>query len=586
MARGLGAFLSYAHLNDEHDGGRLTQLSAQLEREVRVQTAQSSFKIFVDTDVHWGEPWRQRIEQALDSARFLIPVITPGYLSSKECRREFERFLERERRVGTGDLIFPLMYVDTPAVTASVSRTRDPVALEIRKREYVSWVDLRFEPWTNAAVGARLAKLANMIGGALRTGRRSRSESTGHGRRPLSSERILPSASRTSVRSDKSILRASSRTGEPPTIIVDPLPKRGDHTSVQAAVTHAAPGARVLVRPGFYRGGLVLDKPLEIIGEGSQEDIIIEAVRADALVFNTNFGRVANLTLRQNGGGRWYGVDIAQGRLELEDCDISSKSLACVAIHGGADPRLRRNRIHDGQQTGVLAYDDARGTLEENEISGNGFSGIEITAAADPVVRRNRIHDNVGLGVYVYNAGRGTFEENDMFGHDDLPAAMITEGGNPIFRRNLIHHNDGLFIHSRGRGVFEGNEIFETVGAGVGVSEAATPTFRRNRIHNCRSSGVFVYDGGQPIFQDNDIYENSGAGVEVRAASQVRFRANRILRNGYEGVWVYSGGGGVFEQNRVADNAMGTWAIDRASRRKIRRDDEVQPASRGHREAL
>ena len=30
-------------------------------------------------------------------------------------------------------------------------------------------------------------------------------------------------------------------------------------------------------------------------------------------------GRVANLTLRQMGSGQWDGVDISQGRLDLED---------------------------------------------------------------------------------------------------------------------------------------------------------------------------------------------------------------------------------------------------------------------------
>ena len=71
------------------------------------------------------------------------------------------------------------------------------------------------------------------------------------------------------------------------------------------------------------------------------------------VVFRANISRIANLTLRQAGGeGTWYGVDIGQGRLELEGCDITSHSGACVAIHGGADPRLRRNTIHDGKQCG------------------------------------------------------------------------------------------------------------------------------------------------------------------------------------------------------------------------------------------
>ncbi len=559
----------------------MRELSERLGREVEVQTG-TTFEIFNDRTIRWGELWRDRIEHAIDTATFLIPFVTPSFLTSKECRREFEQFVQRERTLGSTHLIFPIMYVDVEAVTSAASRTRDPVVLEIRKRQFVSLEDLRFEPLTSATVGFRLKEFAGMIREALKTqgqlARRGRSFS------PPQATAADPStsSSRTPLqkRSDISPSLGSHGTVEQQTVIVDPLPQRGDYTSVQDAIAHVPPGARIVVRAGLYPGGLVLKTPLEIIGEGAREDVIIEAAGADALVFNTTFGRVANLTLRQIGGGSWYAVDIAQGRLELEDCDISSKSLACVGIHGGADPRLRRNRIRDGNQPGILVYDDARGTIEDNEISGNRFSGIEVLGAADPVLRRNRIHHNGGVCVYVYESARGVFEENDIFGHQSFPGVMIAERGNPVFRRNSIHHNDGVFIHSGGKGLFEDNQIFDAVGSGIGVIEEATPVFRRNRIRNCGHSGVFVYAGGRPLFEDNDICGNAHAGIEIGAAAQATFRGNRVLRNGYEGIWVYSGGGGVFERNHLVDNAMGSWHIDRASQRKVQRDD-VEVDSQG-----
>ena len=109
--------------------------------------------------------------------------------------------------------------------------------------------------------------------------------------------------------------------------------RRGDFATVGAAIKAAKPGDRILVRPGLYEEGLVVDKPLEILGDGPVADIEIRARGASVLAFQASIGRVANLTLRQAGGeGNWFGVDITQGRLDLEGCDISSQSLACVAI--------------------------------------------------------------------------------------------------------------------------------------------------------------------------------------------------------------------------------------------------------------
>jgi parallel beta-helix repeat protein len=109
-------------------------------------------------------------------------------------------------------------------------------------------------------------------------------------------------------------------------------------------------------------------------------------------------------------------VDITQGRLDLEGCEISSQSFACVVIRDGADPRLRRNKIHDGKQGGVLVFDSGLGTLEDNDITGNARSGVEVTGG-NPTVRGNRINRNGYTAVYVHDGGQSVVEDNDLTGN-------------------------------------------------------------------------------------------------------------------------------------------------------------------------
>ena len=72
------AFLSYVRADDAHEGGRLTQLRERLSGEVRIQTG-AAFPIFQDqSSIVWGQQWKERIENSLDAATFLIPIITPG----------------------------------------------------------------------------------------------------------------------------------------------------------------------------------------------------------------------------------------------------------------------------------------------------------------------------------------------------------------------------------------------------------------------------------------------------------------------------------------------------------------------------
>ena len=177
--------------------------------------------------------------------------------------------------------------------------------------------------------------------------------------------------------------------------MVDPFPKRGDFTTIGAAIKAAPPGDRILVRPGLYQEGLVVDKPLEILGDGPVADIEVQARSHNVLVFRANIGRVANLTLRQVGGeGQWFGVDITQGRLELEGCDISSQSLACVAIRDGADPRLRRNRIHDSKQERRLRLRRQPGDAGGQRHHRQRPLRCGDRTGGNPTLRHNRIHGN------------------------------------------------------------------------------------------------------------------------------------------------------------------------------------------------
>ena len=100
------AFMSYAHPDDTR--GRLTEFREHLGDEVHIQTGEE-FLIFQDRkDLQWGENWKKRIEESLDDATFLIPIITPSFFKSQACRDELERFLDREKKLGRNDLVLPI----------------------------------------------------------------------------------------------------------------------------------------------------------------------------------------------------------------------------------------------------------------------------------------------------------------------------------------------------------------------------------------------------------------------------------------------------------------------------------------------
>jgi len=304
MSRQPAAFMSYVRFVDQHEGGKLTQFRERLAAEVQVQTGEE-FPIFQDrNDIAWGQNWKARIEEALDAVTLLIPIITPAFFYSPPCREELARFLERERDLGRQNLILPVYYVSSPELDDPERRKSDELAKVLAARQYPDWRELRFEPFTSPVVGRALAHMASRMRDSFWRQLLPTQPSRPRRSRPASAQAAGSEATGTE---SAATVRPAAKS-EPPTRVVDAFPGRGDFTTIGAAIKAARPGDRILVRPGLYQEGLVVDKPLEILGDGPLADIEVHAPRADALLFKANIGRVANLTLRYLGPiGNWDG---------------------------------------------------------------------------------------------------------------------------------------------------------------------------------------------------------------------------------------------------------------------------------------
>lgn len=400
----------------------------------------------------------------------------------------------------------------------------------------------------------------------------------------------------------------------------------GHYRTLAAAVRAAPPGARLLVRPGLYIEGIVLDRPLEIVGDGSGEEVVVESADAPCLAMQADHAVVRGLVLRGRAGARdksHPAVDIARGQLVLHDCDITSDSVACVAIHGpAANPLIRRCQIHDGQQAGILVWDHAQGTVEDCTIFGHAGPAVEITQGASPVIRRCQIRDGQQTGMLVSDGGEGTVEDCDIFGHRQAGVAITTgaaplvrrcqihdgqesgvavsdhgqgtvddcaifrnvlagvevkEGGGAVFRRCQIYdgRRGGVLVHQQGEGIVQECAIFGNALAGVTIASAGNPAVERCRIHGGKDAGVVVYQQGAGTVDGCDIFGNVGVGIAISEGGRPVVRGCRINQNGDVAVWVYEHGGGRVEDCDLTGNAGGAWDVEAGCRVERSRNKEL-----------
>ncbi len=136
-------FWSYVHTDDEVDMGRATQLAKDIAANYEA-TKGERIELFLDRDdLHWGDAWLDRVDEALSNVAFFIPVITPLYFTRLECRRELQFFVNKAEKLGVTEIILPILYRDVPALHEA--DPTDPLMKTIKQIQWRSWTELRLK---------------------------------------------------------------------------------------------------------------------------------------------------------------------------------------------------------------------------------------------------------------------------------------------------------------------------------------------------------------------------------------------------------------------------------------------------------
>jgi hypothetical protein len=155
-------FWSYVHADDEASHGRIVQLARDIVAEYEAQTTEK-IQLFLDRDdLKWGDAWRSVIDEALASVAFFIPVITPRFFKSVECRRELKQFADRAKALGVKQLIMPILWIDVPDLHDPAKR--DDLMDMVVDFQWEPLITLRHAERGSSEYTKAVEKLADRIG--------------------------------------------------------------------------------------------------------------------------------------------------------------------------------------------------------------------------------------------------------------------------------------------------------------------------------------------------------------------------------------------------------------------------------------
>lgn len=321
----------------------------------------------------------------------------------------------------------------------------------------------------------------------------------------------------------------------------------GDFESLVEAVKAAPKRAVIRIRPGEHIGGLVIDRHLDLIGEGAHGEVVLVNAGAPCVTWSTDVGRIENLTFLQRtkaSGPPIPAVLVSRGRPLFHACSFSSVAGAgFIALGPLANPQVVNCLVHGCGECGLAFMNGACGAVLECRVSDNGFAGIEVSEGSAPTVTSTEFVQGLDCGAHIYNGGRGTFKYC-RFEKNATNGIVVREAGFGTFENCHIVGNrmNGVCITSKSAPVFLQSVIATNAGDAVLV-DAADGEFSSCNLNGNTGNGVCINAGGNPQFLNCEITKNEGYGLLLAdATSSIRdFEKSRWKGN--KGVeWIHKAG--------------------------------------------
>lgn len=148
-------FISYSHQDQNSStGGDIRQFAADVVDALDGLHGRT-VRLFVDVkNVGWGEDLWSRLDRELQASTFLIPFITPRYLKSDGCRREFMSFADGVQRNNSEQLLLPLIWITPPALQSEA--VTDPIVERLKST-------LRLDVSAARRADQKSAEYANLV---------------------------------------------------------------------------------------------------------------------------------------------------------------------------------------------------------------------------------------------------------------------------------------------------------------------------------------------------------------------------------------------------------------------------------------
>ncbi|RFS45638.1 AAA family ATPase [Micromonospora craniellae] len=321
------------------------------------------------------------------------------------------------------------------------------------------------------------------------------------------------------------------------------------YRTISDAITAAAAGDVISIRPGRYVEPIVLDRDVTLCAAGAAGGVTIEHHDTPVVKLTAEAATVTGLTIVHRGDSS-AAVEVAAGRLRLDECTIEAESAAAVWVYDTGEALVGSSRIANSVGAGLIFANGGGGAVTDCVFQGVHAAAIVIRAGGDPAVSSCTFTDLGASAVLVADGGRGSIRDCQIRSAGS-PAIAVEGDSRPALRQVTIDspRGAGILVASGSTPVFEDISVVAPGAQGIVLADRAAPEIRGLSITEAAGYGIHVLGDSGGSLSGCDVLGARATAVHVTDSSPV-FDGLTIRGGGAEGLRVVGG------RVSIADSAV------------------------------
>jgi len=319
------------------------------------------------------------------------------------------------------------------------------------------------------------------------------------------------------------------------------------NNALQEAIDKAPSGSILRLPKGVYKGSIIINKPLTILGKES--GVVIDGEEnGTVIIIKSSFVTLKNLTI-VGSGSRHDNLDAAIKLSDASQCEISQCNIKETLF--GIDLQMVKNSI----------ISDNNITSKNMDLGLRG-DGLRLWYSNNNIVRNNRLIKSRDMVVW-YSHGN-LIEKN--YGEYNRYSLHFMYAGKNIVKDNTYKHNSvGIFFMYSKDTIATGNVVQSSIGAtgmGIGLKDVTNFTIKDNTVIYCAQGLYIDRSPFQPDTHDwienNKILYNAEA-IHFHSLSENNIVKNNIIKGNIEDI-INDSRGSKTNENEIEGNYWDNYA--------------------------